>query len=348
MHEEDPKMHDKLLAWYDKNRRTLPWRALPGEVPNPYYVYLSEVMLQQTTVPTVISYFNRFIRKWPTIEAFSRASLDDILIEWQGLGYYSRAKNLKLSMEQIIIHNTFPESHTALIGYPGIGEYTSKAISSICFNEPVVPVDGNVIRVFSRVFNIHTPLPALKKDIIEKTEQIGSGERPGDFAQALMDLGSAICKPKNPKCDECPLSSLCEGYQQNTHHALPMRLAKPKKPVRYGTAYIIQNNDQIVIEKRPEKGLLANLWGIPTSQWIQSDTQQKCAPETRPKKRVKHVFTHFTLYLNIHYIETFNSESLLLKSNQKFIFVNELPQYALPTLMKKVLQEAGCSFHLSI
>ena len=168
MHEEDPKMHDELLAWYDQNRRVLPWRALPGEDANPYYVYLSEIMLQQTTVPTVINYFNRFIEKWPTIEAFSRASLDDILMEWHGLGYYSRAKNLKLAMAQIIVHNAFPRSHAALVQYPGIGDYTSKAIASICFNEPVVPVDGNVIRVFSRVFNIATPLPALKKDIITK------------------------------------------------------------------------------------------------------------------------------------------------------------------------------------
>lgn len=339
VHEEDPKMHDELLAWYDKNRRILPWRALPGEDANPYYVYLSEIMLQQTTVPTVINYFNKFIEKWPTIEAFSRASLDDILMEWQGLGYYSRAKNLKLAMAQIIVHNTFPRTHKALVQYPGIGDYTSKAIASICFNEPVVPVDGNVIRVFSRVFNISTPLPALKKDIMTKTEVVGAGERAGDFAQALMDLGSAICKPKNPKCDECPLSGLCEGYKKNTCLTLPMRLVKPKKPVRYGTAYIIQRNNQIVIEKRPEKGLLANLWGVPTSQWIQSDSQLLQTAYGAADKVVKHVFTHFTLYLKVHSISIFSCESLQLKNNQKFVPLGEVQKYALPTLMKKVLQD---------
>ncbi len=330
-------MHDKLLAWYDKNRRTLPWRALPGEAANPYYVYLSEIMLQQTTVPTVINYFNRFIEKWPTIEAFSRASLDDILMEWQGLGYYSRARNLKLAMEQIIVQNTFPQSHAALIHYPGIGDYTSKAIASICFDEPVVPVDGNVIRVFSRVFNISTPLPALKKDIVNKTEELGSGERAGDFAQALMDLGSAICKPKAPKCDECPLSSLCEGYQQNTCHTLPVRLAKAKKSVRYGAAYIIQAKDQIVIEKRSEKGLLANLWGVPTSKWIQCDNLPHKREYGSTNRVVKHVFTHFTLYLKVHYISIFSCESLLLKNNQQLVSLDKVQNYALSTLMKKVL-----------
>lgn len=335
-------MHEKLLVWYDKNRRILPWRALPGQVANPYYVYLSEIMLQQTTVPTVINYFNRFIEKWPTIEAFSSASLDDILMEWQGLGYYSRAKNLKLAVEEMIVENTFPQSYMALVRYPGIGSYTSKAISSICFNEPVVPVDGNVIRVFSRVFNISTPLPALKKDIVRQTEQLGSGKRAGDFAQALMDLGSAICKPKNPKCHECPLMNVCEGYKQGTCHTLPARLAKPKKTVRYGTAYIIQGNNHVIIEKRPDKGLLANLWGVPTSPWIQYDHPHEKAACAATDKVVKHVFTHFTLYLKVRYISILPWESLHLKHNQRLVSLDEVQNYALPTLMKKVLQELLC------
>ena len=331
-------MHDKLLVWYDKNRRILPWRALPGAVANPYYVYLSEVMLQQTTVPTVINYFNRFIEKWPTIESFSRASLDEILLEWQGLGYYSRAKNLKLAINKIIGENRFPQSHEALIQYPGIGEYTSKAIASICFNEPVVPVDGNVIRVFSRIFNISTPLPALKKEIIIKTEQVGAGKRPGDFAQALMDLGSLICKPKNPKCAECPLINLCDGYKNSTYQSLPMRLEKINKPLRYGTAYIIKNRGHIILEKRSDKGLLANLWGVPTSGWHVVLKDEKKISDAQDTKSVKHVFTHFTLYLDIHCIQLFPCEVVKLKSNQKFIALEEIKNYALPTLMKKILK----------
>jgi len=332
-------MHDELLVWYDKNRRTLPWRALPGAIANPYYVYLSEVMLQQTTVPTVISYFNRFITKWPTIEAFSRATLDEILLEWQGLGYYSRAKNLKLAIEKIIKENRFPQSHEALIHYPGIGDYTSKAIASICFDQPVLPVDGNVIRVFARIFNISTPLPALKKEIIIKAEQVGAGKRPGDFAQALMDLGSLICKPKNPKCDECPLMSLCDGYKNKTYQSLPVRLEKINKPMRYGTAYVIQNHGQIIIEKRSDKGLLANLWGVPTSGWNLFLKDEKKIGNAQDKERVKHVFTHFTLYLDIHYIKIFPCEVVKLKSNQKFVTLDEIQNYALPTLMKKIVQK---------
>lgn len=331
-------MHDELLSWYDKNRRTLPWRAQPGAVANPYHVYLSEVMLQQTTVPTVIHYFNRFIEKWPTIEAFSRATLDEILLEWQGLGYYSRAKNLKLSIEKIINENKFPQSHEALIQYAGIGDYTSKAIASICFDQPVLPVDGNVIRVFSRIFNISTPLPALKKEIIIKAEHVGAGKRPGDFAQALMDLGSLICKPTNPKCTECPLLNLCDGYQNKTYQSLPARLNKINKPMRYGTAYIIQNRDQIILEKRSDKGLLANLWGIPTSDWKLLLDDENQIHNVQNNKRIKHVFTHFTLYLDILHVNILPYEIIKLKSNQKFVALNMIQNYALPTLMKKIVK----------
>jgi A/G-specific adenine glycosylase len=335
-------MHDNLLSWYDQNRRTLPWRALPGEVVNPYFVYLSEVMLQQTTVPTVINYFNRFIEKWPTIEAFSSASLDEVLLEWQGLGYYSRAKNLKLAIQRIISENKFPQSHEALIHYPGIGDYTSKAIAAICFNQPVLPVDGNVIRVFSRFFNISTPLPALKKEIIIKTEEIGAGKRPGDFAQALMDLGSLVCKPKNPKCPECPLMPLCNGYKNKTAQSLPMRLQKTNKPIRYGTAYLIQKADQIILEKRSDKGLLANLWGIPTSAWNLLAQDKNKINDQHNKKRIKHVFTHFTLYLEIHCIRIAPCEVVNLKANQKFVALDEIQNYALPTLMKKIVTILNC------
>ncbi|CAO4834707.1 MAG: Adenine DNA glycosylase [Holosporales bacterium] len=322
-------MHDKLLHWYDKNRRTLPWRAEPGEIPNPYYVYLSEILLQQTTVATVKSYFLNFIEKWPTLKDFAKADLDDVLHTFQGLGYYSRAKNLAKSAKFIHELGYFPSDYKKLSDFPGIGDYTAKAIASIAFNQPVVPIDGNVIRVFSRYFGLTTPLPFLKKDILYQTEKIGAGPRPGDFAQSLMDLGSLICKPKNPDCMNCPLNKECVAYHQKLD--LPNRPEKIAKPKKLAIAHIYYNKQFILFEKAKESGLLAHLWGVPLSDCTQN-------PPVGEPIAVTHVFTHFHLsvYLHVTFVDDF--ENFSLSANQKIILKEDIGTYATSTLMKKILK----------
>lgn len=288
-------------------------------------------MLQQTTVPTVIDYFNRFTLKWPTLQDLAGAHLDDLLVEWQGLGYYTRAKNLKKSSELLAEAPFFPSDDEDLIKYPGIGDYTSKAIAAIAFNKSVVPIDGNVIRVFSRLFALNETLPNLKKDILTKTLEVGAGPKPGDFAQALMDLGSMVCRPQNPKCGVCPLESICQG--QKIANTLPRRLPKTIKPTRLGNAYLHIQNDEIVLEKRGDKGLLANLWGVPTSNWDKESLDDN-------KPVITHVFTHFTLKLSVDLI----TKPITLAANQKWVKLSDLKDYALPTLMKKVIGVAKTSF----
>lgn len=286
-------------------------------------------MLQQTTVPTVINYFNRFITRWPTLADLGSATLDEVFQEWQGLGYYSRAKNLKHTAEALS-KVEFPKDHIALKQYLGIGEYTSKAIAAIAFNKAVVPIDGNIIRVFSRIFALETPLPKLKETIYQKTLEVGAGKHPGDFAQALMDLGSMICKPRNPKCSECPLQNVCKAYIKGIASNLPIRPTKAAKPIRLGRAYIHLRHDEILLERRPEKGLLANLWGVPTSNWDKDSLDLD-------KPIVTHVFTHFTLKLSIHA----SSEAISLSPNQKWVRFQDIKNYALPTLMKKVIKQVA-------
>lgn len=322
-------MHNALLKWYDKNRRTLPWRAKPGEIPNPYYVYLSEILLQQTTVATVKDYFLRFIQKWPTLEEFAKADLDAVLHTFQGLGYYSRAKNLAKSAKLIHDLGYFPCDYKELLAFPGIGDYTAKAIASIAFNKPVVPIDGNVIRVFARYFGLTTPLPLLKKDILIQSEKIGAGQRPGDFAQSLMDLGSLICKPKNPDCTNCPLNNECVAYRQKLD--LPIRPQKGAKPKKSAIAHIYHNKHFMVLEKAKETGLLAHLWGVPLTDCTNNP------PLVKPVA-VTHVFTHFHLsvYLQITPVDDFTN--FALAPHQKIIAKEDIGSYAISTLMKKILK----------
>jgi A/G-specific adenine glycosylase len=321
----------KLLHWYDENKRTLPWRALSGEVPNPYYVYLSEIFLQQTTVVTVIDYFNRFINKWPTLKDLSDASLENILREFQGLGYYSRAKNLKKAVDLFYKHGGISSDTKTLLAYPGIGDYTAKAIAAIAFDKPVIPVDGNVIRVFSRYFGLLTPLPHLKKKVLEKSLEININKRSGDFAQSLMDLGSMICKPKNPTCSDCPLQKECIAYRDHLMLDLPFREKKQKPPQKIGIVYIYETDDFLLIQKNPPTGLLSNLWGLPTSEWREGDPSVY-----KGYKIVRHTFTHFTLTLKIESLPLDIHQSL--EPLQKIIQKKELSHYPLSTLMRKVLQ----------
>jgi A/G-specific adenine glycosylase len=324
-------MKKDLLAWYDDNRRELPWRAKPFQSANPYHVYLSEILLQQTTVPTVMPYFERFIQRWPTLKDFACASLHDVLHEFQGLGYYSRAKNLHKAAKLLTEKGGIPDSVDLLLTYPGIGDYTAKAIASIAYDKPVIPIDGNVIRVISRFFGLKNPLPNLKKDVLEKTHTIESTHRPGDFAQALMDFGSIICKPKNPQCHICPLQKNCVAFKENMVLELPARLKKEKTPRLYATAFIYENGRRILLEKNPNEGLLANLWGVPTTVF------SKEKPLNINDLFITHVFTHFHLTLYIK-VESRPESSVIDADNQQFVDIDQIRNFPLSTLMKKVLE----------
>lgn len=313
----------KLLAWYDQSQRTLPWRKAK---PNPYHTWLSEIMLQQTTVATVIPRFQSFITKWPTIEDLARASLDEILTEWQGLGYYSRARSLHRCAQ--ILAQEFPSTEEGLLTLPGIGPYTAAAIASIAFNQKAAAVDGNVIRVLSRYFAINTPKPAPL--VKEKLCTLLPNERYGDFTQALMELGALLCRPKNPGCHSCPLQENCQAYAMGIPEDYPMKDVKKKIPTRYATAFILKREDgAILLRKRPPQGLLGGMMEVPTSEWIEMKDKKKAKEPI-----VRHTFTHFHLEIEVSYeTDPSNFSGVWVKPE-------ELKNYALPTVMKKIIRAA--------
>lgn len=336
----------KILAWYDKHRRALPWRALKGQKPNPYYVWLSEVMLQQTTVVTVGPYFHRFIEKWPTVNDLASANIEDVMHEWAGLGYYARARNLYKCAQIISTEHKgiFPDSQENLIKLPGIGEYSSNSIAAIAYNKPANVVDGNVERVMARYFAITQPLPDSKKHLKELAGAISWGEtkRSGDYAQALMDLGATICTPKSPKCMLCPLNDNCEGRVQGIADTLPAKKAKKDKPQKYGHVYWITREDGAVLfERRDDKQMLGGMLGLITSDWAtDKDIKHQSALSIKESKNtgllIKHSFTHFDLHLEII--------TAHLKSTQKpenshvWIIPSKLDKIGLPTLFKKAVK----------
>lgn len=303
----------KILKWYDSHRRVLPWRALPGETPEPYRVWLSEVMLQQTTVPAVIPYFLKFLEKWPDVQALATADAQDIMNAWAGLGYYARARNLHKCAKAVTeVHNgVFPATQDGLMKLPGIGDYTSAAIMSIAFGKPATVVDGNVERVMARYFAVKEPLPGAKKTLKALAHSLSDGqtERPGDYAQALMDLGAGICTPKSPLCALCPLNATCEGYAADFAADLPYREKKAGKPQKVGYVYWISDrNGRILMHKRPEKGMLGGMYGLPTSEWVLKGELSgdnhlpflKMSDITIHQAKgaaVRHSFTHFDLEL---------------------------------------------------
>ncbi len=327
-----------LLNWYDQNHRHLPWRANPGEKPNPYHVWISEIMLQQTTVPTVIDYFNRFIHKWPSITKLATASLDDILHSWQGLGYYSRARNLHKCAQTITLNHDglLPQTEKELLALPGIGPYTAAAILSIAFDTPTPVIDGNIERILSRLFIIDIPISKSKNLLKSKASLLTPVNRSGDFAQAMMDLGSETCTPKKPNCANCPIQNYCKAYDQNIMEQYPIKIKAKPKPEKHGYVYLIFNNkQQVFLEKRPSKGLLAGMFGFPTSEWTVEKPNKKDLENTKwqdlcvTQKTIKHTFTHFHLFLTI-VTGTSNESGDMWKKE-----IN-LKDYAIPTLMKKV------------
>src|SRR6185436_8512395 len=300
----------RLLAWYDRHRRTLPWRAPAGTRADPYIVWLSEIMLQQTTVATVGDYFRRFVERWPTVEALANAPIDDVLSAWAGLGYYARARNLHACARTVTeAHDGhFPQGEADLLALPGIGRYTAAAIRAIAFDQPASAVDGNVERVIARLFAIATPLPDAKIEIAARAAELVPPERAGDYAQAMMDLGATVCTPRNPSCVICPLIAGCRARRQGIAEGLPRRAPKADKPTRRGLAFVLMRKDgAVLLRKRPPKGLLGGMDEVPSSAWREGkltlDQALKEAPVPANWKvlagGVRHTFTHFHLELAV-------------------------------------------------
>ncbi|SLN67306.1 putative A/G-specific adenine glycosylase YfhQ [Pseudoruegeria aquimaris] len=300
-----------LLAWYDAHARVLPWRVSPsdrkaGVAPDPYRVWLSEIMLQQTTVAAVRDYFTRFTALWPTVEALAAAPDEQVMAEWAGLGYYARARNL-LKCARVVTEEyggRFPADHAALLSLPGIGPYTAGAIAAIAFDLPEVVVDGNVERVMSRIFRVETPLPAAKPELTALARSLTPAQRPGDYAQAVMDLGATICTPRNPACGICPWREACRARKDTVQAELPRKSPRKAKPTRHGMIFIGRRSDgAVLVERRPDKGLLGGTLGWPGSDW-----QEGAAPKALPPAagdwrelpgEVRHTFTHFHLVLRV-------------------------------------------------
>ncbi|MDC3401538.1 A/G-specific adenine glycosylase [Alphaproteobacteria bacterium] len=338
-----------LLAWYDKHQRRLPWRARPNTKPNPYHVWLSEIMLQQTNVTTVKPYFDHFTSQWPNFAALAAAPEEAVMTAWAGLGYYARARNLVACARRVSeqYNGQMPKTEDELLTLPGIGPYTAAAISSIAFNRKAAPVDGNIERVISRYFAIHTPLPQLKKELKTSLPAYVPEDRPGDFAQAMMDLGATICTPKRPNCSICPWQENCEAKRLNIAEHLPIRAAKKQRPKRQGRVYWLQSHDGHVLTRtRPKKGLLGGMVEFPSTGWDpENDAPKDIALGQNGRELtngVRHIFTHFELDLRLEYIELgkpeFAQAQLAFPVDDGFAWhpVQTLFSLALPSVMMKV------------
>ncbi|WP_421913917.1 A/G-specific adenine glycosylase [Mesorhizobium sp.] len=349
VHQDSDDIASRLLGWYDKHHRDLPWRTPPRELargtrPDPYRVWLSEVMLQQTTVEAVKSYFRAFLEKWPTIDALAAAQADDVMKAWAGLGYYSRARNLKACADIVARRGDgFPDTETGLRDLPGIGAYTAAAIAAIAFDRPAAVVDGNVERVISRLFSIVTPLSEAKSEIRAHVERMVPSTRPGDFAQAMMDLGATICTPRRPRCMLCPLREDCSATVSGDPERFPVRLPKSEKPSRRGAAFVaVRSDGAILLRKRVEKGLLGGMSEVPTTGWtarIDGATTADAAPfpgKWRRAGSVTHVFTHFALELDVFHADVGGATP----AGYFWSMPAEISGEALPTVMKKVIEAA--------
>ena len=339
---------EALLAWYDRARRRLPWRAAPGDRADPYRVWLSEVMLQQTTVATVGPYFEDFLAAWPTVAALAAAPLDAVLARWAGLGYYARARNLHACARHVARHlgGRFPDSEEGLRALPGIGAYTAAAIAAIAFDHPATVVDGNVERVVARLFAIETPMPTAKPELRRIGESLVPPDRPGDFAQALMDLGATICTPRKPSCVLCPWRPSCRGLALGIADTLPRKAEKAVRPHRTGIAFwLVDETGAVLLRRRAEKGLLGGMMEVPSTPWTavlpgeaEAQSAAPVATSWRPLPgQVRHVFTHFELTLTIW------AGHVRGRGDPKFgvwVMPDRFGEYALPSLMMKVVRHA--------
>ncbi len=334
-----------LLAHYDRHARVLPWRAMPGAAPpDPYRVWLSEIMLQQTTVAAVAPYFERFTARWPNVAALAAADDAELMAAWAGLGYYARARNLLACARKVLADydGRFPADEPRLRTLPGIGAYTAAAIAAIAFGQRAVVVDANVERVVARLFAIKTPLPAARPAIRHACDQITPATRSGDFAQAMMDLGATICTPRTPACSACPLTSYCQGYQIGIAERLPVKPAKTIKPARIGTTYWIENDNKVWLIKRPGKGMLGGMRALPDDSWAARKDGDSVPPVDADwrtlNESVNHVFTHFTLTLKIALTSSPVQPELL--GAGEWWPVKSLDSAGLPTLFSKAARQA--------
>ena len=343
---------DDLFDWYDAHGRDLPWRHRWPALAPVYHLWLSEIMLQQTIVKTVIPYFQEFTGRWPTIDALAAATVDEVLAAWAGLGYYARARNLHKTAQIIAAQygGIFPADQKALLGLPGIGPYTASAIMVMGYGQPGVVVDGNIERVMSRFFAIKTPLPTAKRDIAAAYEQCRPKARPSDFPQALMDLANAVCTPKEPACGFCPLANVCRGYADDMAEQLPFKAPKQQKLTRRGAAFVaINQNGEAFLERRPDQGLLGGMVAFPSVGWSQtdwSDADVQAADIAAPfpadwcklSVPVRHIFTHFVLEMTIYYADIDGS---FIGTKSGWWQVPQPSQF--PILMRKVWKQVEAS-----
>jgi len=336
-----------LLAWYDRHRRRLPWRALPGEHADPYRVWLSEIMLQQTGVKWVAPYFEKFVARWPSVDAMGDASLDDVLRMWAGLGYYSRARNLHACAVTVTRDHggVFPDSEDGLRALPGIGPYTAAAIAAIAFDRRTMPVDGNIERVVSRLFAVEDAPPQAKPRIRELAATLLGPSRAGDSAQALMDLGSSICTPKKPVCSLCPFTDDCAARVRGDQETFPRKAPKKTGALRRGAAFVVTRGDELLVRTRETKGLLGGMTEVPNSDWLAGQEDEAAlarAPALKAVSRwhrkvgvVTHVFTHFPLELVVYTASV--AARTRAPAGMRWVPIATLRDEALPNVMRKVI-----------
>ena len=338
-----------LLAWYDRSRRDLPWRALPGEAADPYAVWLSEIMLQQTTVAAVKPYYAKFLALWPDVRALAAAPLDDVMKAWAGLGYYSRARNLHLCARAVALYHggVFPRSEAALLKLPGIGPYTAAAVAAIAFGVKASVIDGNVERVVTRLFAIEALGPFAKPEIRARVDAMTDAARPGDFAQGMMDLGATLCTPRNPRCADCPFAPGCNARRRGDTESFPRKAAKPPRPKRSGAVFVVTRPDgAALMRRRPPKGLLGGMMEFPGTDW-REEFDFAAAPRAAPltlayqtmNARVKHVFTHFELELAV--LAAKAAPDAAAPAGCRWVARADIAGEALPSLMRKVWKAAG-------
>lgn len=338
-----------LLAWYDRHRRALPWRAVAGARPDPYRVWASEIMLQQTTVTAVKPYYDRFMTRFPTVKALADAPSEEVMQAWAGLGYYSRARNLHACAKAVMESHggRFPDTEDGLRSLPGIGAYTAGAVAAIAFDRPAAAVDGNVERVMTRLFAIEDELPGARPLIRERVLALLPHGRPGDFAQALMDLGSTICTPRNPACGLCPWREPCRARVAGTQESFPRKARKKAGVTRYGAAFVLARADgAILLRTRPAKGLLGGMAEVPTSEW-RADYELDGAAQDAPlplrwnrlPEPVRHVFTHFPLELTVFTGSV--PQQTRAPAGMRFTPLADIASEPLPSLMLKVVERAG-------
>jgi A/G-specific adenine glycosylase len=342
----DPKA---LLAWYDRHRRRLPWRALPGEAVDPYRVWLSEIMLQQTTVRAVGPYYAKFLKQWPTVRKLAGAKLDDVLRAWAGLGYYARARNLHACAKAVAGEHRgqFPDTEEGLRALPGIGGYTAAAIAAIAFDRRAVAIDGNIERVIARLFAVEAPLPAAKADIRRLVDTLVRQQRPGDFTQAMMDLGATICTPKKPACVLCPWMDACAARGRGDQETFPRKALKAEGKLRRGASFVVTRADgRVLVRSRPANGLLGGMTEVPSTAWTEDFEEGRALAEAPLKASwrrlpgaVEHGFTHFPLRQSVYVAQV--PPGTKAPAGMRWVPLADLHGEALPNVMRKVVAHAG-------